>query len=252
MVMTTAEARDTSIGRALVVLEALGSARTSLGVTTIADRVGMPKSTVHRILGLLISTRYVVKHGDRYLLAERSFELGSRVQVGPRAELRDVAGPHLAELYAATRQTVHLGVLSGTDVLYLDKISAPSTPRLPTQVGLRRPTYATGLGKALVAFASPQDAARQVPAKFRRFTAFTMTDSRKWHTTLSCVRETGVAKDNEESFLGITCLAVPIIDPVRGHAVAAISLSLPVATASRPHYLQRLKGAADDISKALA
>ncbi|MFD4640780.1 IclR family transcriptional regulator [Lentzea sp. NPDC058436] len=244
--------RDTSVGKGLSVLDALATSRVSLGVSEIAQRTGMAKSTIHRLLASMISHGYVAKAEDRYLLADRLFEVGNQVQVGEVEGLRESAAPYLAELFALTRQTVHLGVLSGSDVLYVDKVAGTNGPRMATRVGGRRPAYATGLGKALLAFASPPVVNRTLAGSFKRFTAYTVPDAQRMKQSLVRVRETGLATDYEESFLGVACLATPVWSADPTHAVAAISLSSSVSGRSPARYRAALNDIARQLSTALA
>lgn len=243
---------DTSVGKGLCVLDALATSRAPLGVSEIAHRTGMAKSTIHRLLMSMISHGYVAKVDDRYSLADRVFEVGNRVQVGEVGNLRESAAPYLAELFALTRQTVHLGVLSGSDVLYVDKVAGTSSPRMTTRVGGRRPAYATGLGKALLAFASPPVVKQTLAGSFQRFTAYTVPDAQRMKQSLVRVRETGVATDYEESFLGVACLAAPVWNADATRAVAAISLSCTVSGRSPSRYRTALNDVARQLSAALA
>ncbi|WP_188279583.1 IclR family transcriptional regulator [Streptomyces sp. CBMA29] len=245
------EVRDTSVGKALAVLDTLSGSRKSLGVSEIAARTGMAKSTVHRLLSAMIEHGYVAKEGERYLLAERVFELGSRVQVGAAKDLRELASPYLAELFALTRQTIHLAILSGADILYIDKVSGLGAPRMDTRIGGRRPAYATGLGKALLAFAPSPHLRAVLDGSFKRFTAYTIPDAQRMKLSLVRVRETGIATDHEESFLGVACLAAPIWAADHSRAVAAVSLSCPVLGRTPARYRSVLVDTAQQLSTAL-
>ncbi|WP_236794735.1 IclR family transcriptional regulator [Amycolatopsis sp. GM8] len=253
--MSTSEAHghapDTSVGKGLMVLDALARSPSPLGISEIAARTGMAKSTIHRLLNTMAGHAYVAKEGERYLLAERVFELGNRVQVGPEKGLREAAAPYVAELFAATRQTIHLAVLSGVDILYIGKASGVGMPKMATRVGGRRPAYATGLGKTLVAFAPEAEVQRNLDRKFRQFTAYTVPDGRRLWQSLVRVREAGFATDNEESFLGVTCLAAPIWSPDKSRAVASISLSSTVSGHSPNRFKTALLNTANQLSDAL-
>ncbi|GHH34743.1 IclR family transcriptional regulator [Lentzea cavernae] len=247
---TSAGKGDTSVGKGLCVLDALATSRAPLGVSEIAHRTGMAKSTIHRLLVTMISHGYVAKVEDRYSLADRVFEVGNRVQVGEVENLRESAAPYLAELFALTRQTVHLGVLSGSDVLYVDKVAGTNSPRVTTRVGGRRPAYATGLGKALLAFASPPVVKQTLAGSFKRFTAYTVADAQRMTQSLVRVRETGLATDYEESFLGVACLAAPVWNADTTRAVASISLSCSVSGRSPSRYRTALNDIARQLSGA--
>jgi len=245
------EVRDTSVGKALAVLDALSGSKKPLGVSEIAARTGMAKSTVHRLLSAMGAHGYVAKENERYLLAERVFELANRVQVGTAKDLRELASPYVAELFALTRQTIHLAILSGADVLYVDKVAGLGAPRMPTRIGGRRPAYATGLGKALLAFAPPVQLKAVFEGPFKRFTAYTVPDAQRMKLSLLRVRETGVATDHEESFLGVACLATPVWGADHSRAVAAISLSCPVLGRTPARYTSVLVDTARQLSSAL-
>ncbi len=233
---------DTSAGKALALLDAFSGRLGVVGVTELAERAHVTKPTAHRLLQVLVAGGYVRRVGDRYCLSEHVFEMGNQVRACRPSGIRDIAGPYLGELFAETRQTVQLAVLSGAEVLYLDKVVGLYGAPCPTSVGARRPTYATGLGKALLAFASAERLQDTLRAPFRRFTRQTLTAA-QLEGCLDDVRQDGYATDHEELRRGVNCVAAPVLDPA-GLAIAAISVCSASPTSERRNLraLQRIAG----------
>lgn len=213
----------TSVERAMALLFAFGGGE-SIGVTELARRTSMPKSTAHRLLSLLESRGLVARDGVDYALGLSLFELGSRVPIGPHGRLRDAALPFLEDLYGRTQGTVHLAVLAGAEVLYIEKLCGHDPVSSPSRVGLRLPGYCSAVGKALIAH-SPRSV---VEAVLRRGleprTRYTIVRPPVFLRELDAIRGTGTALDREEMELGLECVAAPVLND-RGRAVAAISVS---------------------------
>ncbi|MGV8873522.1 MAG: IclR family transcriptional regulator [Rhodococcus sp. (in: high G+C Gram-positive bacteria)] len=234
---------DTSVGKALALLDAFSGRLGVIGVTALAERAEISKSTAHRLLKVLVAGGYVRRVGDRYCLSEHVFEMGNQVRSCRPNGLRDVAMPYLGELFAETRQTVQIAVLSGTEVLYLDKVAGRDAALCPTQIGARRPAYATALGKVLLAFSDTQTVEENLQVPFRRFTPHTMATAQFAHC-LTGVRSDGIATDHEELRRGVNCVAAPVLDSRTGRAIAAVSVCSVTASAERRHLraLQRITG----------
>ncbi|MFE0359243.1 IclR family transcriptional regulator [Streptomyces nigra] len=241
----TDSSHDTSAGKALALLDALGGPRAVMGVSELAQIVNLPKATAHRLLAVLTESGYVRRAGDKYALSTRAFELGNQVAVARANGLRDRAMPVLTELYAQTRKTVHLAVPAGASVLYVEKLFGPDSVRINTAVGMRRPQYATALGKTMLAFTEPRPGSMQ--ARYYRFTAFTIATPGLLGRALDRVREEGYATDFEETFLGVSCIAVPVLDRRTRKPVAALSLSTEAVGRSVLRYKNVMLKAADQI-----
>ena len=129
-----------SVTKALRLLDVFRSDGPVLGVSELARQAGVAKSTAFRLLALLEDAELVERDGRGYRLSWRLFELGTSVQRRWPSGLREIAAPWLTEVFVrAGGNVVHLAVLDGTDVLYLDKVSSPRSPRVPTAVGSRVP-----------------------------------------------------------------------------------------------------------------
>lgn len=225
---------DTSAGKALALLDAFSGRLGVIGVTALAERAEVSKSTAHRLLQVLVASGYVRRVGDRYSLSEHMFEMGNQVRFCRPSGIREMAGPYLGELFAETRQTVQLAVLSGTDVLYLDKVVGRDGAPCPTSIGARRPAYATGLGKVLLAFADAETIEANLSVPFRRFTPNTLAAA-SFARNLAAVRQDGFATDHEELKRGVNCVAAPVLDPRSGRAIAAISVCSVTPSAEQRH-----------------
>ncbi|MFH0178740.1 IclR family transcriptional regulator [Streptomyces cacaoi] len=219
-------ARDdrAAVDKAISLLVALGD-RTSgaTGVSELARRAQLNKSTAFRVLGMLERNGVVERDGTDYRLGERLHHLG-RAVYGPGAEgVRDVLLPFLADLYELTRETVHLAVLHGTHVVYLAKLYGHHPAPVPSRIGGRLPAHATAVGKALLAYDS--DAAEQaLSGPLGRFTDRTITDLDALAVELDAIRRIGVSFDDEEYQPGLACVAVPVLSR-GGRAVAALSVA---------------------------
>lgn len=207
--------------RAFAVLDALGDAPGGMAsLAVVARRVELPKPTVHRLLATLVSIGVVERAGQRYQLGMHLFELGQAV--AEKTDLREAALPFMEDLYEATHEIVHLAVLDGIEVLYLERIRGHRSMKLASKVGGRQPAHCTGLGKALLAF-TPEAAARVLAGPLTRRTPYTITVHAVLVDELARIRAAGVAFDRDESAVGVHCAAAPVI--VGGRAVAAISVT---------------------------
>lgn len=137
--------------RGLATLEALADSQQPLGVTEIAQRVSLDKATVSRLLATLIDAGYVAQDSQdsRYRVASKVLRLSRGF--GANQAMRDIAMPYLQNLRDHTDETVHLGQMQNTDVVYVEKLDTTRSVRLTSAVGQTNPLHSTGLGKAILA-----------------------------------------------------------------------------------------------------
>ncbi len=210
------------LGRSLTLLTAFRPDEVELSLAELARRTGLAKSTAHRLLRELESWDLVERTPGGVRLGMRLFELGSLV---PRQRgLREAAAPFLADLFEATHETVHLAVLDGVEVVYVQKLDRRGGPKVPSRVGGRMPAYCTGVGKAMLAFAAPERVNAVLSTGLCRRTPRTVVAPGLLHQELAAIRERGVAMEHEESTVGITCVAAPVLDAA-GVPVAAVSIT---------------------------
>jgi IclR family transcriptional regulator, KDG regulon repressor len=215
-----------SADRVLRLLECFSPHDRSVSLGEIAERVGLPKSSVHRLLGTLIAHSLVERDEGtrRYRLGIRLFELGSAV-IHERG-LHNMAQPVMERLAASTGETCHLAVLSEGEAVYVVKVDWPSSILMSSQVGGRAPCHATSIGKVLLAWAREdvQRIIRQRP--LRAHTPNTITTIEALDAELATVRERGYALDLEEFEEGLRCIAAPVRDQSR-KVVSALGIAGP-------------------------
>lgn len=230
-----------AVDKAFSLLVAFGAeASTGVGVSELARRASLSKSTAHRVLGILERNAMVERIGTSYRLGSRLHELGLAVYPPGHERVRDQLMPFLTELFEATHQTVHLAMLHGTDVVYLAKLYGHRNAVTPSRIGGRLPAHCTAVGKVLLAYGSA--AVEEITSD--RLTALTdrsITDVSELARALDRVRRDGVATECEESRPGLGCVAAPVFGR-NGSPIAALSVSVPVSADLRPlaHSLRRV------------
>ena len=225
-----------------------------MGVTDLAGRAGMHKSTAYRFLSSLKELGYVRQSAtdERYSLTLKLFGLGSCV-LG-HMELWEQAHPILEQLAERTHETVHLAVLDDGSLLYLGKIESTRALRvsMSSRIGQSAPTHCTGVGKLLLAYTPPEQVDRILKRNgLRRFTDHTITDRALLAEELDRIRRQGFAIDDEEHEVGVRCVAAPVRNS-RGTTIAALSISMPsVRLPDReiPCYRRYVIKAAEEISR---
>ncbi|MTD57381.1 IclR family transcriptional regulator [Amycolatopsis pithecellobii] len=213
-----------SLDRGLSVLDALAEGADTLDA--LADRLGVHKSTVLRLLRTLEAHHFVRREGVRYYrLGSALFDLASRALES--SDVRRSAAPALAELNARTGHTVHLATYEDGEVVYVDKYEGRHSVRMYSRIGKRAPVHCTAVGKVLVSALGPDRRAEVAHAiDYPALTGNTITDPVAYLAELERVAEQGYAVDNAEHEDFIHCLAAPVRGP-GGTVLAAVSLSVP-------------------------
>lgn len=213
-----------SVTKALKLLDVFRSEGPVLGVSELARQAGVAKSTAFRLLAMLLDAELVERDGRGYRLSWRLFELGTSVHGNWSGGLREVSAPWLTESFVrANGAVIHLAVLEGSDVLYLDKVSSPRSPRVPVAAGSRIPASCTAAGKAILGFSAGPVVRKVVEGGMPRRTRYSITESGRMLRELHRVRTDGFAVDREESALGLTSVAAPVLAGM--HPVAAVSIT---------------------------
>ncbi|MEU1970839.1 IclR family transcriptional regulator [Microbacterium sp. NPDC019599] len=210
------------LDRVTAVFDAFGEQDDGLGVSELARRANLPKSTVSRIAADLVAQRLLDRDGDKLYLGVRLFELGQTVE-RPR-RLRQSALPVMTELRDVTRQTVHLAVLEDADVIFVAIVRGDPGFRQSARMGGRLPAPATAVGKALLAFSARDVVDRVLCGPLEARTAHTIVDAVALQRELADIRRVGSAIEREESAIGRVCVASPVLGH-GGAPVAAISVS---------------------------
>jgi DNA-binding IclR family transcriptional regulator len=215
-----------AVDKAISLLVSFGDqAATGVGVSELARRSSLSKSTAFRVLGMLERNGVVERIGREYRLGARLHELGRSVYAPGHHALRDELTPFLVDLYEATHETVHLVTLHGADVLVLGKLYGHRRVPSPSRVGGLLPAHATAGGKAMLAYDPDAfDLVRQ--RDLAPLTSATVVDPEALAGQLADVRVSGVARETGEVTAGVACLAAPVFGPGR-KPVAALSVSVP-------------------------
>lgn len=215
-----------AVDKAMALLNAFGEdAYTGVGVSELARRANLSKSTAFRHLADLQANGAVERAGNSYRLGKMIQDLGSTHDSQAQQRLRDILTPFLADLYVLTKQTVHLAVLHGTDVVYLNKLYGHLPVRSPSRIGGRAPAYCTAVGKVLLAH-DEQTLELVKSRPLHQWTPATITDPEVLDVEMGRIRRTNVAYDREEILLGLSCIAAPVMGADR-RPVAALSISGP-------------------------
>jgi IclR family KDG regulon transcriptional repressor len=233
--------RIQAIERAVSILNAFSMDDPELGVTELADRLGLHKSTVHRFMVNLDAAGLVERNArtGRYRLGLHVFELGALVM--QQMNLWDEALPFLEGLVHDTGETGHLAVLDGGEAIYIERVEARRALRVPSAIGRGYPAHATNLGKVLLADLSRERVEAIIAERgLAAYTSHTITDPAELEVDLELIRRRGYAVDNEEYDEGLRCIGAAVRDH-SGHVVAALGIGGPV-TRITPERVEELGG----------
>ncbi len=240
-----------ALDRALDILELYSLGEPELRLSDISARLGLSPSTALRMLSVLERRGYVERSAETggYRLGVRTLELGGIYL--QTTSLVALAEPYMRDLVRECNQTANLAVLEHAEVVHLAVVPPNRFVRVQTGVGQRASAHSTGLGKALLADLSEGELEGLVTHHgLPRHTDRTITSLGALRAHLRQVRERGYALDEEESEIGLRCVAAPIRDATN-RAIAAVSISGPALEFNEenlPRYVEAVVGAAREIS----
>lgn len=214
------------VGKVRVIVEALAD-NGRLGLSELARASHVAKPSVHRICQELIGWGVVERAGDGFRLGAHLFELGQRVPA--RRLLRDTALPFMEDLFLSTRQTAHLSVADGLDIVYVERITGRQSDRVPSVVAGRMPTHCTATGKCLLAFGLPERVKAIVERGLEPMTRYSIASASALRQDLAGVRRRGFAIEREELKIGYASVAAPVFGSDR-----RIRRGRPCAPPGRP------------------
>jgi DNA-binding IclR family transcriptional regulator len=216
--------RVQSIERAFAVLGALGDG--PLGVTEVADRVGLPKSTVARLLAALVAEGAVeqVPGGKDYRVGARLVSMGAGVL--PTRNLIALARPQLVVLAGSTGEAAGLSIPDGRLVHYVDQVDSPHPVGVRDWTGTRLPMHAVSSGLVILAGMHPATVERLLAGLLERFTPATVTDPALIRERVRRARLDGFAWTRDEIAEGITSVAAAVAGE-RGEVIAALHVHGP-------------------------
>ncbi len=222
-----AKARLSSVANSIRLLGSFSGEENELGITTLATRLRLAKSTVHRLATTLTSSRFLEQNGEtgKYRLGLALFELGALVR--RRMDVANEARPKLRELLEKTGETVQLGIVDHFSVLYVYEMESRRAIRMAAAVGARAPLHCTAVGKVLLA-SQPQDYVKQVlDLGLTSYTPKTVTRRDAVLAMLAEVSARDYATDDEESEIGLRAIASPVRNHT-GAVIAAVGVAAPV------------------------
>jgi DNA-binding IclR family transcriptional regulator len=241
---------DTAVEKTLAVLEALAD---HSRITDIARVTGLPKSTVHRLLQAMVDRGFAAVRSDGGYLA------GPKVLVMAGKVLRPVdtverARPALRALREESLCTVHMAMLVGDELVYVDKVEADKPYRMPSRLGMGLSVHCSAIGKAVLASMAPTEFDALVArVTLTGRTPKTITTEDRLRAEVTEARRVGYGFDDEENEIGIRCVGAAIRDHT-GAVVGGISAS----TLAMEHTMDQLAAlgprvlrAADEVSTAL-
>jgi DNA-binding IclR family transcriptional regulator len=223
----TAKARLSSVANSIRLLSSFSGEEDELGITTLAGRLRLAKSTVHRLAATLTSAGFLEQNRDtgKYRLGVALFELGALVR--RRMDVANEGRPKLRELLEKTGETVQLGIVDHYSVLYVYEMESPHAIRMAAAVGGRAPLHCTAVGKVLLAYQPPEFVSRVLDNGLVAHTAKTLTRREAVLAMLADVRAREHAIDDEESEPGLRAIAAPVRNH-SGAVIAAVGLAAPI------------------------
>ncbi len=227
-----ASRRLSSVATAIELLKAFSEDEFELGISALARRLGVAKSTAHRLATTLASEGLLEQDraSGKYRLGIALFRLGTLVR--RRMNVSEVARPYLFSLREKTNETVHLAILDGRDIMYVYFLESTQAVRMRSDLGLRKPAYCTAEGQAILAFTPAETVEALIQGGLRARTPHSITAPDKLIKALDAVRQRGCAIEDEESEVGVRCVAAPIRNDA-GEVVAAVGVAGPVSRLSK-------------------
>jgi IclR family KDG regulon transcriptional repressor len=228
--------RLSSVANAILLMKTFSDEESEMGISALAERLGLAKSTVHRLASTLVEAGMLEQNKEtgKYRLGLSVFELGSLVR--RRLDVSLEAKPWLMTLREQTGETVDLSILDHGGVVCVNFLESKKVNRITSGIGLRKPVHCTAEGKALIAFRSPAVIDRIIGAGLERRTVRTITDPEALQAELAVIRSQGYATDDEEYETGVRGIAAPIRDDT-GKSVAAVGVAGPAQRLTKAQLL---------------
>ena len=245
--------RLSSVANAIRLTKAFSEHEYEMGISALAARLGLAKSTVHRLATTLVEYDMLEQNREtgKYRLGLALFELGTLVR--RKMDVTTEAQGEIHALADSSGETVQLAILDHHTVLYIRIRESRQAVRLSSGLGSRAPAHCTGVGKALLSFQGPEVVQQVIDNGLKRHTENTITEPERLRAELATIRARGYAIDDEELEVGLRCVAAPIRDH-SGRVVAAISVAAPVQRMSKKQVqatIPSVAAAAESISRRL-
>lgn len=212
-----------------------------LTLTEVSERVGVNAAATRRSLLTLEKLGYVTRHGRRFLLTPRVLRLSDAFLSS--MGVQEVVQQYLQEISDATGDSASLGVLDGSEVLYIATVPVKRSFQLTPATGTRYPAYCSSMGRVLLAYSGEETVGPALdPAGLEKLTANTEVSPIALRKVLAAVRSVGIAGVQEEVAYGVVSVAVPIL-AADGRAIAAINCSTSPERTSAPAMIETRRDA---------
>jgi IclR family KDG regulon transcriptional repressor len=240
-----------SLEKCLSILELLSKKHGGVRIRDISHELGLPASSIHHILATLLPHNYVMQDPEtkKYSLGLKLAELGHSAL--ENFDLRNPAARHLGKLNQLTRAPVHLAVLRGDKVVYIDKIGTATGLSLVTYVGFGTEAHAAAGGKVLLAdLDEPSIRALYPSGRMKKYAKNTVTSVKQLLVQLEQINQQGYAVDDEEYYEGVRCVAAPV--KRNNTAVASVSVTGSIFTMTWEEITDNVIGLVMDTARAIS
>jgi DNA-binding IclR family transcriptional regulator len=247
--MANSRSGDSLLSRLVTILDAFDSHRSSMTISALSRRVGIPLATTHRLVVQLLDERLLERDADGGVrLGIRLWELASR---GSRTtDLREIALPFMEDVQAVVQQHTTLSLLDSENVLYIERLTTRGSAVNITQIAGRLPIHACSSGLVLLAYSPPEFQDDVLGRELVRYTEHTVTEPAALRRLLAGIRQLGHASVPGIIVPNTTGIAVPVFE--RGdRVIAALNVIVPFGEEDLRATVPALKTAAHGISRAL-
>jgi DNA-binding IclR family transcriptional regulator len=242
-----------AVVKAMSILEQLATSQNGLGLSELTRELDLPKSSTYGMLLTLERLGYLHRNEStgRYMFGMKILSLASMAMNG--LNLRKLAVPHLRQLMNKTGLTVHMAIREHHEVVIIEKVESPYTPKVETWIGKRMGIHCTAAGKALLSDWPEEEIDRLVRYGLPRYNDNTIVTPKRLKNEIALVAKQGYSIDDEEETIGSRCVGAPITDETQ-KIVAAVSVAgykKQIHHETFPILVDSVKQTAVDISKEL-
>lgn len=242
--------RVQSIDRAVAILDCFTENRRELKLSDIAQMLDLNKSTVHGLLNTLKYHGFIEQDEvtQKYRLGTRFIVYGDLVINS--MDILNISYPIIERVCEKIEETVHIAMLDGSEVVYIEKKECNKSIKTSTKIGARVPAYVTADGRIILCYLEKDKLKELLPRNLKKFTPKTVTDKSQLLEVLTTIKKDGYAIDYEEAVLGLVCIAAPIMD-YTGAVRYSLSTTCPTVRMTEDkikEYIHIIKNAANEIS----
>lgn len=231
------DAPNSVLGKVALILQAFTIDDDELTLSHLSRRSGVPKASVHRLAQELLELGFLERAGASYRLGLRLFEIGARV---PRTRaLRESLLPFMHALHSATKQTILLTVLQGTEIVFVERVNSYGQAPSRSKLGGHVPLHCSATGKVFMAFGPPELFDTAVRAGLTRLTPNSAASPVRLRAQIDRVRADGHAVEYEEVMQGFSSIAVPLYES-SGALIAGLSVTGTLQRSDIPRFTRSL------------